>query len=98
MPSPDEIFRDPLRLHALLGIEDLNALAGHPVGGASWEGFVLENLMGAAPPQALVYAVLVHILAYSTVTVLGLGLMCAEGLSLAKFEEGAEKVSLETKR
>jgi uncharacterized protein (TIRG00374 family) len=54
--------------------------------------------MGAAPPQALVYAVLVHILAYSTVTVLGLGLMYAEGLSLAKFEEGAEKVSLETKR
>ncbi|MBI5625298.1 MAG: flippase-like domain-containing protein [Elusimicrobia bacterium] len=54
--------------------------------------------MGAPPSQALVYAVLVHVSAYATVTVLGLCLMYAEGLSLAKFEEGAEKVSLETRR
>src|SRR3546814_14642539 len=30
-----------------------NALAGHPVVGASWEGFVIENLLAAAPEGAM---------------------------------------------
>jgi hypothetical protein len=40
-------------MHALLGIDDYNALAGHPVVGASWEGFVIENLVTVAPPRTL---------------------------------------------
>jgi len=47
--SPKVYVRDSGLVHALLGIEDYNALAGHPVVGASWEGFVIENLLGAAP-------------------------------------------------
>jgi len=49
--SPKVYVRDSGLVHALLGIEDYNALAGHPVVGASWEGFVIENLLGAAPAR-----------------------------------------------
>jgi len=35
----------------LLGISDYNELAGHPVAGASWEGFAIENLLAAAPAR-----------------------------------------------
>ena len=48
--SPKVYVRDSGVVHALLGITDHNSLAGHPVVGASWEGFVIENLMSAAPP------------------------------------------------
>ena len=48
--SPKVYVRDSGLVHALLGIEDHNALAGHPVAGASWEGFVIENLLDAVPP------------------------------------------------
>jgi predicted AAA+ superfamily ATPase len=37
-------------VHDLLGIEDFNELAGHPVMGSSWEGFA-ENLLAAAPDR-----------------------------------------------
>ncbi len=47
--SPKVYIRDSGIVHALLGIPDHNALTGHPVVGASWEGFVLENLLAAAP-------------------------------------------------
>ncbi|MGH8487746.1 MAG: ATP-binding protein [Gammaproteobacteria bacterium] len=50
--SPKAYVRDSGIVHALLGIPDHNALAGHPVVGASWEGFVLENLLAAAPAHA----------------------------------------------
>ena len=40
-------------VHALLGIEDANALAGHPGVGASWEGFVIENLLAAVPVRTM---------------------------------------------
>jgi len=43
--------RDSGILHALLAIKDRNALAGHPVVGASWEGFVIENLLAVAPER-----------------------------------------------
>lgn len=49
--SPKTYVRDSGVLHALLGIEDHNALAGHPVVGASWEGFVIENLLAVAPER-----------------------------------------------
>ncbi|TXT37612.1 MAG: ATPase AAA [Comamonadaceae bacterium] len=47
--SPKVYIRDTGLLHALLNIPDRNALLGHPVVGASWEGFVVENLINAAP-------------------------------------------------
>ena len=47
--SPKVFVRDSGLVHALLGIADYNDLSGHPVVGASWEGFVIENLIAAAP-------------------------------------------------
>lgn len=51
--SPKMYVRDSGLVHALLGIPDYNALAGHPVVGASWEGFVIENVLAAAPDRTL---------------------------------------------
>ena len=51
--SPKVYVRDSGLVHALLGIEDHNELAGHPVVGASWEGFVIENLLAVAPERTL---------------------------------------------
>ena len=48
--SPKVYVRDSGLVHALLGLDSHDALAGHPVAGASWEGFVIENLLAAAPP------------------------------------------------
>lgn len=41
-------IRDSGLLHTLLEIRNFNALMGHPVFGASWEGFALENILGTA--------------------------------------------------
>jgi len=46
--SPKTYIRDSGVLHALLDLETLHALLGHQVVGASWEGFVIENLLAAA--------------------------------------------------
>ncbi len=46
--SPKIYVRDSGVLHALLEIGTWNQLIGHPVVGASWEGFVIENLIAAA--------------------------------------------------
>ncbi len=48
--TPKVYVRDSGLVHALLEIHDYNALAGHPVAGSSWEGFVIENLLRVAPP------------------------------------------------
>ena len=45
--APRVYLRDPGLLHALLGISDSDALRGHPKVGASWEGFVIEQVLGA---------------------------------------------------
>ncbi len=50
--SPKTFVRDSGLVHALLGIGDRDALLGHPVVGGSYEGFVLESLIAAAPPDA----------------------------------------------
>ena len=47
--SPKVFVRDSGIVHTLLGLDDREALLGHPVAGGSWEGFALENLLGAAP-------------------------------------------------
>ncbi len=51
--SPKVFVRDSGLVHALLGIADYNALSGHPVAGGSWEGFVVENLIAAAPTRTV---------------------------------------------
>ena len=51
--SPKIYVRDSGIVHALLGVENHDALAGHPVVGASWEGFVIENLLAVAPPRTM---------------------------------------------
>ena len=47
--SPRVYVRDSGLVHALLGLGDEEAVLGHPVAGGSWEGFVIENLIAAAP-------------------------------------------------
>jgi len=47
--APKVYVRDSGLLHALLNVETLDRLAGHPVIGASWEGFVLESLLAVLP-------------------------------------------------
>ena len=53
--SPKLYVRDSGLLHALLGLESDESLLGHPVVGASWEGFVIENLITAAGPHSTPY-------------------------------------------
>jgi len=47
--APKVYVRDSGIVHALLGLRDLDAVLAHPVAGASWEGFVIEQLLAAAP-------------------------------------------------
>jgi predicted AAA+ superfamily ATPase len=51
--SPKVYVRDSGIVHALLNIGDYEALLGHPVSGPSWEGFVIENLIAAAPQRTV---------------------------------------------
>lgn len=50
--SPKVFVRDSGLVHALLGIGTLEGLAGHPVAGMSWEGFVAETLLSVLPWRA----------------------------------------------
>lgn len=45
--SPKVYLRDSGVLHTLLGLRTSDALRSHPKVGASWEGWVLEQLLGA---------------------------------------------------
>lgn len=45
--SPKVYVRDSGLLHALLEIQDKNSLFGHPVYGASWESFAVENILSS---------------------------------------------------
>jgi predicted AAA+ superfamily ATPase len=47
--SPKIYLRDSGILHALLEIDTLEDLLGHPVVGGSWEGFCLEQILAAKP-------------------------------------------------
>ena len=53
--SPKVYVRDSGLLHALLGLRSLEQLAGHPVVGESWEGYVIETLVSVLPPRATPY-------------------------------------------
>lgn len=50
--SPKVYVRDSGLLHALLGLASVTDLQGHPVAGASWEGFVIEQVAAALPADA----------------------------------------------
>ena len=47
--SPKIYVRDSGLVHSLLRLQDMEDVLGHPVAGPSWEGFVVENLLAAAP-------------------------------------------------
>jgi predicted AAA+ superfamily ATPase len=49
--APKIYVRDSGLLHTLLGISSRRDLHFHPKVGASWEGFVIEELLKAASPQ-----------------------------------------------
>jgi len=51
--TPKVYLRDSGLLHALLGIRTLDELAGHPACGASWEGWVVEQILALAPEGSL---------------------------------------------
>ena len=50
--APKVYVRDSGVCHALLGIETMDELLGHPVIGGSWEGYVIENMLSALPRRA----------------------------------------------
>lgn len=47
--SPKVYVRDSGILHALLQIDSQRSLLSHPQIGQSWEGFVVDNIMGVLP-------------------------------------------------
>ena len=51
--APKVYVRDSGLVHALLELRSWNDIAGHPVAGPSWEGFVIENLIAAAGDRAM---------------------------------------------
>lgn len=50
--SPKTYLRDTGLLHSLLGIGSYDDLLSHPVVGASWEGLVIEHLVGHAEQRS----------------------------------------------
>ena len=79
--SPKVYVRDSGVLHALLGIATVQDLQGHPVAGASWEGFVVEQVAAALPADG-------HIGFYRTAAGTELDLV---------IEQGRRKVGVEIK-
>ena len=47
--------RDSGLVHALLNIETRETLLSHPILGASWEGFCIENLLNSVPSNVQAY-------------------------------------------
>lgn len=47
--SPKVYIRDSGILHALLEIEDIEDLLGHPIVGTSWEGWCIEQIISLMP-------------------------------------------------
>ncbi len=53
--SPKIYIRDSGLVHTLLNLKGLDELLGHPVVGASWEGFAIENLLSLLPASVEPY-------------------------------------------
>ena len=49
--SPRVYIRDSGLLHTLLNIRTINDLQSHPSLGSSWEGFIVEQIMGILPER-----------------------------------------------
>jgi predicted AAA+ superfamily ATPase len=47
--------RDSGLLHSLLGLTSVIDLQGHPITGASWEGFVIDQIAGHLPAGASMF-------------------------------------------
>jgi len=53
--TPKLYVRDSGLVHALLDLATKESVLSHPVVGASWEGFCLENILACAPAQVQGY-------------------------------------------
>lgn len=53
--TPKVYVRDSGLTHALLDVENWEDVLDHPMAGASWEGFVIENLIAAAGDRRTPY-------------------------------------------
>lgn len=53
--SPKLYVRDTGLLHQLFGLETEKAVLSHPKAGASWEGFVIEQVLAAEPHDAVYF-------------------------------------------
>lgn len=53
--APKVYVRDSGLVHALLDVQDKEALLSHPVVGGSWEGFCIEQLLSCAPQRVQGY-------------------------------------------
>jgi uncharacterized protein len=53
--SPKIYLRDSGLLHSLLNLPALNDVLGHPVAGASWEGFAMEAILAGVPDGTKAY-------------------------------------------
>ena len=53
--TPKTYIRDSGLTHALLDLERWENILGHPVAGASWEGFAIESLIAAAGDRRTPY-------------------------------------------
>ena len=55
LKAPKLYVRDSGLLHSLFELETAADLSGHPKVGASWEGFVIEQLMAATRSRSAYY-------------------------------------------
>lgn len=53
--SPKIFIRDSGILHHLLGLSNINDVLGYPKMGASWEGFIIEQIIAELPKQFQFY-------------------------------------------
>ncbi|MFQ5448262.1 MAG: ATP-binding protein [Saprospiraceae bacterium] len=53
--TPKVYFRDTGVLHYLAGISDMNKLLGNQIAGASWEGYVVQQIIANLPPAVQPY-------------------------------------------
>lgn len=58
--APKIYVRDSGIVHALLNLETLNDVLGHPVAGLSYEGFAIETLLASAGPRFKPYFYRTH--------------------------------------
>ena len=58
--SPKVYVRDTGLLHTLLNIHNTDELLSHPVAGASWEGYVMEQIAACKNPELQLYYYRTH--------------------------------------